>query len=573
MNLLRIIIIAAGYFVLARLSLLLSFQTSNASPVWPPSGFAFAMLLLFGYRVTPGIMLGAFAANFVVFQVDHGAAMQKALWVSFIISIGNTSEAIIGKFMLRKLIPYVQNNNYFKRVNNIFYFFSVAIIMSMVAAIVGTTSIYFGGFINSDQQVIAWLTWWFGDVSGILLLTPFIILWVNYFTLHSRFSFKGNRTIEIVALFILVILTSEVVFNNWFSPPFIFKWAFWIIPVVVWAASRFNQHETITAIILCSAIAIWGTLNGHGPFAIAGENKTSDLSLNESLLTTQAYISIIAITSLTLNASIIERKKTEQALRDLGNELEKRVNERTAELEQTNKELESFTFVASHDLQEPLRKIRIFLNLISEKEMAVLSDKSKDYLNRTINTATQMQQLITDLLVYSRSTSSEQHFQKTDLNDLLEKVITELSETIEEKKAKIEVNNLPKLDVIPFQIEQLFINLISNSLKFSKADVVPQIIISSHIVNGITPGSPEGIEGKKYHSITITDNGIGFETKYNEKIFDLFQRLHSRNEYYGTGLGLSICKRIVENHKGFITAEGKPGKGASFNIYLPVDLN
>jgi signal transduction histidine kinase len=567
----RILLVAAGYFILARLSLLLSFQTSNASPVWPPSGFAFALILLSGYRITPGILLGAFAANFVVFQVDHGADMGRALWVSFIISIGNTSEAIIGYFLLKKLVPHVTDNNYFKKVNDIFYFFSVAIIMSLAAGTIGTASIYFGRFINPDQQFIAWLTWWFGDVSGILLITPFILLWRHFFKRHSKFLFKVSRALETAALFFLVIVVSEIIFNNWFSPPFIFKWAFWIIPVVVWAASRFSQHETITAILLCSAIAIWGTINGHGPFANAGENKPTDLSLNESLLTTQAYISIIAITTLTLHASIIERKKTERALRELGNELEKRVNERTAELEQTNKDLESFTFVASHDLQEPLRKIRIFLNLISEKDMSTLSDQSKNYLERTINTASQMQTLITDLLTYSRTTGSEEHFQKTDLNSVMEKVKSELKELIEEKKAQIEVNNLPALKVIPFQFEQLFTNLISNSLKFSMADVKPQIIISAQTVNGTLLGFTKEPTGKNYHCISISDNGIGFETKYNEKIFDLFQRLHSRSDYHGSGIGLSICKRIVENHKGSITAEGKPGKGATFNIYLPAD--
>lgn len=573
MNLLRILIIGAGYFILARMSLLLSFQTSNASPVWPPSGFAFAVLLIFGYRITPGILLGAFAANFVVFQLDHGADMPRALWVSFIISIGNTLEAIIGNFFLKKMIPYVTDNNYFNKVKNIFYFFTVAIIMSLVGGSIGTSSIFFGGFIHSDQQFIAWLTWCFGDISGILLVTPFILLWVNYFGSQSGFSLKGTRAIKTTALFLLVILSSEIVFNNWFYPLFIFKWAFWIIPVVVWAASGFKQHETITAILLCSAIAIWGTLNGHGPFANTGESASLDLSLNESLLITQSYISIIAITTLTLNASIIERKKTEEALRDIGNELEKRVNARTVELEQTNKELESFTFVASHDLQEPLRKIRIFLNLIAEKEMAVLSDKSKDYLNRTIYTASQMQQLISDLLAYSRSNESTENFQKTELNMIVEKVNIELNEVIEEKKACIETSRLPAVNVIPFQFEQLFINLISNSLKFSKVDVLPRIIISAQKVNEMAPELANRISGKSYHCISISDNGIGFEPKYNDKIFDWFQRLHSRNEYTGTGIGLSICKRIVENHKGFITADGKPGVGATFNIYLPANQN
>lgn len=704
--LLKILIIATSYFILARLSLLLSFQTSNASPIWPPSGFAFAMILLLGYRITPGILLGAFAANFVVFQVEHGATMSAALWVSSFISIGNTLEAIIGYSLLKKLMPEVKDNNYFSKANYIFCFFSIAIVMSLVSGSIGTASIYSGGFINGDQQLIAWLTWWFGDVSGILLATPFILIWVNFFRIQPRFSFKRNRSVETAMLFILVILASEIVFNNWFFPFFIFRWAFWIIPVVVWAATRFNQHETITAVVLCSAIAIWGTINGNGPFASPGDSNLGGLSLTQSLLITQAFVSIIAVTTLTLNASIVERKRSEEALRDLGNELEKRVNERTADLEdrrrfietlfdsvedlmavfdkqgnylsvnrkveevyklnrkdiigkniltlfpevgetsmysnmqkaftgvtihdlayrstiskrwfenfyiplsnnkkeiyavlvighdntavmeasekikqmaeeliknnraleQTNKELESFTFVASHDLQEPLRKIRIFLNLISEKEMTLLSDGSKNYLHRTINTAAQMQQFITDLLAYSRTNGSEEHFQKTDLNVILEKVKAELKEVIEEKKACIEATILPELNVIPFQFEQLFTNMISNSLKFSKPGTPPHITIRAEIVNGTHHNHTNSDHDRKYYSFSVSDNGIGFEPRFNEKIFDLFQRLHSRSDYNGTGIGLSICKRIVENHNGFITANGEPGKGATFKIYLP----
>ncbi len=706
-HLLRILIVAISYFILARLSLFLSFQSSNATPIWPPSGFAFAMIILFGYRITPGILLGAFAANSVVFQIDHGADISTALWVSFIISIGNTAEAITGYYLLKKLIPGVKDNNYFNKVNHIFYFFPVAIVMSLVSSSIGTAAIYLGKFITAAQQSVAWLTWWLGDISGILLITPFILIWINFFRTQTRFTFNRTRVLETATLFLLVILTSEIVFNNWFISLFIFKWAFWIIPVVVWAATRFNQHETITAIVLCSAIAIWGTLNGHGPFSNAGDKLLSDLSLNQSLLITQGFISIIVITTLTLNASIIERKKTEEALRNMGNELEKRVNERTADLEErsrfietlfdsvedlmavfdkqgnylsvnrkveevykmnrhdiigknilklfpevsetgmynnmqkafngetihdlayrspisqrwfenfyiplrnnkqeiyavlvighdstavmeasekikrmadellhnnqqlevTNKELESFTFVASHDLQEPLRKIRIFLNLISEKEMALLTESSKNYLDRTINTATQMQQFITDLLAYSRTNASKEHYQKTDLNLILEKVKTQLREVIEEKNARIDANNLPVLKVVPFQFEQLFTNMISNSLKFSKSDVPPHITIHAEITNGMIRNDNNGDAGKRYYNLSISDNGIGFESKYNEKIFDLFQRLHSRSDYGGTGIGLTICKRIVENHKGFITANGESGKGATFNIYLPV---
>src|SRR4030095_3297472 len=203
-------------------------------------------------------------------------------------------------------------------------------------------------------------------------------------------------------------------------------------------------------------------------------------------------------------------------------------------------------------------------------EMEMLSEKGKDYFKRIENAAQRMQHLIEDLLAYSHATTSQKYFQKTDLNILLEQVKTELKEKIAETNAIIETTQLPELSVIPFQFKQLFTNIIANSIKFSKPGTSPIIHIESTIINGITIKEVKGITEKNYYHFTITDNGIGFQSDLNEKIFGLFQRLHARNEYPGTGIGLSICKKIVENHQGIITASGEPHKGATFNIYVPV---
>ena len=262
---------------------------------------------------------------------------------------------------------------------------------------------------------------------------------------------------------------------------------------------------------------------------------------------------------------VTELKQAENEIRKITDEL-MRYNK---ELEQINKALESFTFVASHDLQEPVRKIRTFLNLIAEKETGNLSEKSKDYMNRTIRAATQMQQLIHDLLLYSRTTTSSEHFKKTDLNNILHDVTTELKEMIEEKNAFVVTERLPELEVIPFQLHQLFVNMISNSLKFSGADRKPHIHIKADMVDKDSLELTNGNIYERYYRITISDNGIGFDPRYDDKIFDLFQRLHSKNKYSGTGIGLAICKKIIENHDGFITAHGEPDKGATFIVYLP----
>ena len=247
------------------------------------------------------------------------------------------------------------------------------------------------------------------------------------------------------------------------------------------------------------------------------------------------------------------------------------LEERNRELEQSNKELASFNQIASHDLQEPLRKIQTFISIIWEKEMYGLSDLGKNYFERIQTSVTRMRKLIDDLLLFSRTTKTDKIFEESDLNLLFKNALLELSEDIVEKKAHIESAQLPVLKVIPFQIQQLFQNLLGNSLKYSKP-IVDQIIkIECERIIAKDYPILKVVSDNLYYKITVTDNGLGFEQQYAEQIFTIFKRLHTSAEYPGTGIGLSICKKIVENHSGFIFAEGKPEIGAVFTVFLPSD--
>lgn len=242
------------------------------------------------------------------------------------------------------------------------------------------------------------------------------------------------------------------------------------------------------------------------------------------------------------------------------------LEERNNELEKTNKELASFNHIASHDLQEPLRKIQTFLSRFSENDLKALSETGRDYFDKIQTSAKQMRRLINDLLLFSRSTRTEKNFEETDLNELIEGVKQELLSDIDDKNALISNDRLPKLNVIPFQIHQLFLNLLGNSLKYIRQGVSPVIKIGCEIVDA---SDDTHISSKKYYRISVTDNGMGFEQKYAENIFVLFYRLHQKNEFPGSGIGLSICKKIAENHNGFMTAEGRPDEGATFSLFLP----
>ncbi|CAN5254306.1 PAS domain S-box protein [soil metagenome] len=272
-----------------------------------------------------------------------------------------------------------------------------------------------------------------------------------------------------------------------------------------------------------------------------------------------------------LEAKVNERTEALSFKTNQLQELNQILESRNVELDKMNKELESFTYISSHDLQEPLRKIQTFASLIAEKENDNLSTNGKDLFQRMQASAKRMQSLIEDLLAYSRTKSLKTNFEKVDLSSVVAIVVSDLKEEIQQKNALIEVNNTCEVNIIPFQFQQLFYNLISNSLKFSNPEKRLHITITTEQSQGSKSDNNELIHGKNYCHIIVADNGIGFEPQYNEKIFELFQRLHGRNEYNGTGIGLAIVKKIVENHHGVITAKGELGEGATFDIYIPID--
>ena len=254
---------------------------------------------------------------------------------------------------------------------------------------------------------------------------------------------------------------------------------------------------------------------------------------------------------------ITDRKRAEETL-----------NRKAAELARSNSELEQFAYVASHDLQEPLRKIQAFGDRLKAKCDAVNLQDGRDYLERMQGAAARMQTLINDLLTFSRVISASQPFAPVDLNEVTKGVLSDLEVRIEQTKARIEIGELPTIDADALQMRQLLQNLIGNALKFQPAEAHPVVKIQAQLVK--EPLVAEGETPRETCELTIQDNGIGFDEQYLEKIFAVFQRLHGRNEYEGTGVGLAVCRRITDRHGGIITARSKLGEGATFVVHLPV---
>lgn len=284
--------------------------------------------------------------------------------------------------------------------------------------------------------------------------------------------------------------------------------------------------------------------------------KTQVFSYNWAIM----FIAILfLVASFTLLDLEVNRNKRYRI------ELENRIEE----LNRSNSELEQFAYVASHDLQEPLRKIRSFSDRLSIKFKEELSTEAKSIIQKISDSSKRMQTLINDLLSFSRLIKKDNKLLDTDLNKVLAEVRKVLSELIKENKVIIQSETLPTINGYEFQLTQLFQNLISNSIKYRSTAQDPRIEITYSLEkDNRTISHHQHI--RDFHCITFTDNGIGFSPEYSEKIFVIFQRLHAKEEYDGTGIGLAICRRVVANHNGYITAIGKEGLGAKFSVYLPV---
>jgi PAS domain S-box-containing protein len=260
---------------------------------------------------------------------------------------------------------------------------------------------------------------------------------------------------------------------------------------------------------------------------------------------------------LNISLDITEKIKADQVLM-----------QKTVELEQSNKSLEEFAFIASHDLKEPLRKISTLTGRLVSIEDVNLSADGKIYLQKVVNSSLRMQQMIEELLSLAQVTA-DRSYQEVDLQHLLSDVLQTLDQRIEETQAKVIAKGLPRAVVVPSQFRQLFQNLLSNSLKFRRPDVPPRIEVNFQYLPPSAFAQHNLLFASRYLQLTFSDNGIGFDNRFLPKIFSIFQRLHPRNKYEGTGIGLSICKKIVENHGGVILADGIVDQGSTFTIIIP----
>jgi signal transduction histidine kinase len=491
-----------------------------------------AVLLVWGCRLWPAVFVGAFVVNVIkgTFATTWG------------IAAGNTLEAVVGAWLVQRFAGGLEA---FVRPQTVVRFFALAAVLStMVSATVGVTSLCFGGLAPWKQFGAVWLTWWMGDMVSDVLVAPLLLIWLTF----PRPRLTRNRILEAGALLLVIAVVGAVIFPA--TIPTLDR----NIPIdyvallpMLWAAIRFGQRGAATAAIVTSAIALAGTLYGYGPFVKPDPSQ--------SLLLLQAFVGTITVTALLLAAISSDRTQATAALAAKEQELEKTVAERTAELRETNAELEAFSYSLSHDLRAPLRSIRGYTTLAFEEHHAE-PGAAAAHLERVIQATDRMDRLIQDVLAFSRVSRQQIIVEPVDVEQLVRGIVQERQE-LQPPRAEVEIHG-PLLLVRGDQasLTQCVTNLLDNAVKFTAQGVIPRIRV-------------RGEQARERVRFWFEDNGIGIEAEAQSKIFDLFQRGHADGTYEGTGIGLAIVRRAVERMAGQVGVESAVGAGSRFWIELP----
>jgi signal transduction histidine kinase len=514
------------YFIAGKLGLKLAFLNDSASAVWPPSGIALAALLLLGYRAWPAIFVGAFLVNFTTagtFPTSLG------------IAAGNTLEALGGAWIICRFADGVR---VFDRAQGVFKFALAAILSTLISPTIGLTGLALAGFADWNNYSAIWVTWWLGDLAGDLVIAPLILLW----GIEPRWRRGRDDTIEAGALLLLLVILAETVFGGWF--PILarnYPIAFICGPLIIWTAFRFTQRETATGIFILAGIALWGTLHGHGPFAMD--------SNNQSLVILQGWAAVLTLTSMTLAAAMAERRRAEAV-----------IEQQKSAVEAAHRTKDNFLAMLSHELRTPLTPIVAALETLKEEPLD--SGEAKAALAMIRRNIDLESQLIDDLLDLTRIARDKLQLQleALDAHQAIANVLEMCGAELSAKCLQLSLNLRAEdhhVAADPPKFQQIIWNLLKNAIKFTEEN--GSITISS------------SNEASQSLTINVTDTGIGIEPEMMQRIFNRFEQGERsfQRRYGGLGLGLTISKSLAEAHGGTLAVESEGrDRGASFLLRM-----
>ncbi|TKS63052.1 MAG: hypothetical protein EWM73_01864 [Nitrospira sp.] len=526
-----IALLTALYFVAGKLGLSLAFVHANATAVWPPTGLTLAAFLLFGYRVWPGIFLGAYLVN-----ISTAGSIATSLGIA----VGNTLEGLVGAYLVTR---FANGRNVFDRPHDVFKFAVLAGLGStMVSATIGVTSLAVAGYADWANYGSIWLTWWLGDAAGDLILAPLLVLWGTRLTVQWRWE----QGLEAAALGLLIVLVGQAAFTGiLFNESQKYPLGFLCFPLLVWTAFRFGQREAATATFLIAAIAVWGTLHGYGPFA----RDTP----NESLLLLQAFMGTSAMIAMSVVAAVSNYRQTGVVF---------------GEEQRQSQKMEAIgrlTGGIAHDFNNMLTVIASYSEMLMET--GSLAREDRNAIEQIAQATTRASSLTAQLLAFSR----RQLVQPTVLN--LNAVISHMEPMLHRLIGKdivlstVLAPSLGPVKLDPSQVDQVLLNLVVNA-----RDAMPQggqlTIETANIeLDKAYVRHHAGSRPGPHIMLAVTDTGVGMDGATQARMFEAF--FTTKGPGKGTGLGLATVYGIVKQSGGYVTVDSEPGSGTTFEVYFP----
>lgn len=555
-----IALLGVVYFLAAKIGIMMIEIRGGPSMVWVPCGISLAAVVRLGYRVWPGIVLGALLTNLELGLPAH---------VGVPVLLGEVSEPVIGAFLIRR---FCSSPGFLDRARDAFLFVGFVTPVSTLAhALIGTASIVLGGVASSTGYIQTLLTWWLGDLLGFLVVAPLLLAWTG----KRDFPLDRIRIVEGVILLGMLVLVCGVAFGGWFPrqiTTYQSPLAFLLLPFVLWAAYRFGLRGATTAAAIAALTAAFGTLGGYGPFVRE--------TLQESLFLQQSFVGLVAAAAMVLAAASDERQRGEDALRRAHDELDDRVRERTADLMMANewlkkafaerersveqlRESERLASIGTlatgiaHEINNPLGGIVLSAEYaLAAKDAPDGSDVVSSALGDIVRQAKRGGQIVKSVLQFARREPTERW--ANDLNQIIRSALDVTRSSIEKVGVFMEIeldDALPQVRINPFEMQQVLVNVLQNAVE--AGDSRTRITIRSERTR-------EGVR------VTVEDNGPGLSEPERRRVFDPFYTTRQREG--GTGLGLSIAHGIVAQHGGEISLVSEPGWGTQVIVQLPLEL-
>ena len=557
----RVLGVAALYLATAKLGFLLAIHPGNVTAVWPPSGIALAVVLLWGTRLWPGIWLGSFVANTWVFKGAAVDLVDAAAGAS--IGVGSVLQALAGATLLRR---WTGGNDPLQAAAQVFRFVLVALAMCVISSTFGVSSLCMAGMAGWNEFGGTWATWWLGDLAGVLVVTPLVLAWGRPATRGH-----GGRLGEALLMCVTLAMTGLVVFGQWFQNGR-YPLGFLVFPSLIWAALRFDQRVVTLAIAGLAGVAISWTVHGEGPFAMA--------TTNESLLLLQTYVGVVTLATLILFAAVAERRRAEAGMQRLNRNLVRQAHELAEETERAkaaDRLKSAFLATMSHELRTPLNSIIGFTGLLHQGLAGPLNREQQKQLGMVLGSSRHLLTLVNDVLDLTKIEAGDLQvsFEPFDVRDALQRCRELLMPLAERKGLRLEVRIASEVGQIKNdrrRVEQVLINLVGNGIKFTDKG---QVTVLAQL---LPAGGGEGgrlathLDGPVVR-IQIVDSGIGIRPEGMANLFRAFRQLDSglNRQHEGTGLGLVICEKLLKAMGGDIAVQSQWGAGSTFTVTLPVE--